>query len=41
MVGASGSNIETTKLFVSAGKPDQYSCGEMSLPPGAPKTPED
>ncbi len=38
-VGASGSKHVTAKLLVSAGKPDQESCGEMSSPP-APKTPE-
>src|SRR5580700_9642527 len=36
-VGASGSYIETTKLWVCWGKPDHDSCGEMSLPPGTPK----
>jgi hypothetical protein len=39
-VGASGSYIETTKLWVWAGKPDHDSCGEMSLPPGTPKIPD-
>src|ERR1700676_1989774 len=39
-VGASGSYIETTKLLVRLGKPDQDSSGEMSLPPGTPKTPD-
>ena len=38
-VGASGSNTVTTKLLVSAGKPDHESCGEMSSPPGTPKAP--
>src|SRR5207248_9527500 len=37
-VGASGSHMVTTKLFVPAGKPLQDSCGEMSWPP-APKIP--
>src|SRR5215475_5298802 len=37
-VGTSGSNIDTVKLRVSAGKPDQLSCGEMSNPP-APRMP--
>src|SRR6202795_4958923 len=39
-VGASGSYIETMKLLVRLGKPDQDSSGEMSLPPGTPKTPD-
>src|SRR6202034_721871 len=39
-VGASGSYIETTKLLVCLGKPDQDSSGEMSLPPGTPKIPD-
>src|ERR1035437_4345533 len=38
-VGASGSWQVTAKLIVSAGKPDQDSCGERSSPP-APRTPE-
>src|ERR1035437_4877118 len=38
-VGASGSYQVTAKLSVSAGKPDQDSCGERSSPP-APLTPE-
>src|SRR6266550_5437008 len=37
-VGASGSYMVTTKLFVPGGKPLQESCGEVSWPP-APKTP--
>src|SRR6266513_1760149 len=37
-VGASGSHIVTTKLWVSDGKPLQDSCRETSWPP-APKTP--
>src|SRR5689334_20999449 len=32
-VGASGSKQVTTKPRVSAGKPDQASCGERFLPP--------
>src|ERR1700737_1428914 len=39
-VGASGSYIDTTKLFVCAGNPDQDSSGEMSFPPGTPKIPD-
>src|SRR5580700_2261874 len=39
-VGASGSYIETTKLLVAVGKPDQDSSGEMSFPPGTPKIPD-
>src|ERR1700680_3078208 len=39
-VGASGSYIETTKLLVRLGKPDQDSSGEMSLPPGTPRIPD-
>ncbi|HEX3979192.1 MAG TPA: hypothetical protein VHW96_23170 [Solirubrobacteraceae bacterium] len=38
-VGASGSKQVTAKPFVSGGKPDHFSCGEMSSPP-APKMPE-
>ena len=34
-VGASGSKQVTTKPFVSAGKPDQRSCGEWSDSPPA------
>jgi hypothetical protein len=37
-VGASGSNTVTAKLLVSAGNPDQDSCGETSSPP-APMIP--
>ena len=29
----------TTKLLVPAGALDQASCGDMSCPPGTPKTP--
>src|SRR5215831_557731 len=32
-VETSASNIDTVKLRVSSGKPDQLSCGEMSNPP--------
>src|SRR5882672_11380517 len=39
-VGASGSYSDTTKLYVFFGKPDHDSCGEMSLPPLTPNTPE-
>src|ERR1700719_1663470 len=39
-VGACGSYIETTKLLVSCGNPDQASCGERSWPPGTPNIPE-
>ncbi len=35
-VGASGSHMVTTKLFVSDGNPAQDNCGETSSPP-APK----
>jgi hypothetical protein len=31
-VGACGSYMETTKLFVSAGNPDHESCGDQPLP---------
>jgi hypothetical protein len=34
-VGACGSYMVTTKVRVSAGKPDHDSCGEASKPPGA------
>ena len=37
-VGASGSHMVTTKLFVPEGKPLQESCGETSCPP-APNMP--
>ena len=37
-VGACGSYIDTTKLFVSAGNPDHESWGEMSSPPGTPNS---
>ena len=37
-VGACGSYIDTTKLFVSGGNPDHDSWGEMSPPPGTPNT---
>ena len=37
-VGASGSYTVTAKLLVSAGNPDQLSCGEVSEPP-APMIP--
>src|SRR2546421_6865363 len=36
-VGACGSYIDTTKLFVSEGNPDHDSWGEMSPPPGTPR----
>src|ERR1700730_18544702 len=36
-VGACGSYIETTKLSVSAGKPQHDNRGERSRPPGPPK----
>src|SRR5262245_32125490 len=37
-VGASGSYMVTAKLWVSSGKPDQLSCGDVSDPP-APMMP--
>src|SRR5215468_4569995 len=39
-VGASGSYMVTAKLFVSAGAPDQLSCGDVSCPPGTPNAPD-